>query len=581
MDNKIDLKERFPNMKPMTGAPPLVMVEGCGTSVYGRRDYDAETKTYVKTYCLCFIFIPLVPLCAYRVADAGKGRWYFLGREPLSTFARGVNYALLVALLWGCGMSAWRSYVESPAHRASVALAQAEACENKGELLAAAGKYFEVARMSTPSADLALRKLIHLAEIVLARNPDADTVAIVRTAAAAPGLGAERSRLCQLVAARTTALADTQPQDALRLLAVLPALGFNAKQFVILKEQVQRKVLAQDPTNLDVAVALALLAEERKDFGECDKLLTPVRDKLGVTEGARMLGSIYASQDKPDAAFILLDPYVESKLKDLHQAEQAYEAAAKACNEQGLAFLRAGRAPQSFYQEWKALGEKQRQAKVDDYLAAQWNQDPRMRNCQSALQQAARVVPVAMELGGTRMQRAQAMTDPEARRRELGAAEKLFMSIQNIAGHQDQFRFCAGQVAYWLGKPMEGKQQFDDLLAAHQRDHKTLIAVAMLLREVGAVSEARALAEEAYQRAANVSEKSDAAMTRAHVSLDNDDQIKWLQLTDTTNPGPAGSLQQALGEKAMWDGDDPKAEKHLREALKNFLGVAQELRNSE
>src|SRR5205807_371887 len=79
-------------------APPLFRINGCGFGVYGKRDFDPETGTYVKTYCFCLLFIPVVALSAYRVADASRG-WYFLGRVPLSGFARVWNVLLLAVAL--------------------------------------------------------------------------------------------------------------------------------------------------------------------------------------------------------------------------------------------------------------------------------------------------------------------------------------------------------------------------------------------------------------------------------------------------------------------------------------------------
>src|SRR5262245_29593490 len=79
------LNERFPEMEPISGPPTLSTINGIGSMVYGQRDFDAETGTYVKTQCFCLLFIPIMALKAFRVADAPGGGWYFLGRVPLSS----------------------------------------------------------------------------------------------------------------------------------------------------------------------------------------------------------------------------------------------------------------------------------------------------------------------------------------------------------------------------------------------------------------------------------------------------------------------------------------------------------------
>ncbi len=86
-----DLSSRFPNLRPIRSAPSLSTVNGIGCTVYGSRDHDPETGTYVKTHWFTFFFIPVFALGAYRVANAPSGGWYFIGREPLSGAAKAWN----------------------------------------------------------------------------------------------------------------------------------------------------------------------------------------------------------------------------------------------------------------------------------------------------------------------------------------------------------------------------------------------------------------------------------------------------------------------------------------------------------
>src|SRR5687767_13840449 len=82
-----DLRKKFPDMTPGVAAPSMFQFNGCGVALYGSRDADEETGTYVATWCLSLVFIPILALRAYRVARAMNGGWYFVGREPLSGFA--------------------------------------------------------------------------------------------------------------------------------------------------------------------------------------------------------------------------------------------------------------------------------------------------------------------------------------------------------------------------------------------------------------------------------------------------------------------------------------------------------------
>src|SRR5437764_240678 len=101
-----DLSSRFPQLRPLSSAPSLSTVTGIGCMVYGRRDLDDETGTYVKTHWFTFLFIPVLALGAYRVADAPPG-WYFHGRVSLSPGAKAWNVGVLCLLLGLIGLVWW------------------------------------------------------------------------------------------------------------------------------------------------------------------------------------------------------------------------------------------------------------------------------------------------------------------------------------------------------------------------------------------------------------------------------------------------------------------------------------------
>jgi hypothetical protein len=52
----------------------------------------------------------------------------------------------------------------------------------------------------------------------------------------------------------------------------------------------------------------------------CRSLLEPLADKLGESEGARILGEIYAREGKVEESFKLLNQYVTTRLPRLHAA---------------------------------------------------------------------------------------------------------------------------------------------------------------------------------------------------------------------------------------------------------------------
>jgi hypothetical protein len=98
------LQARFPDLEP--GQPPsLFTINGVGFMMYGHRDYDEATGTYVTSACVTVLFVPIFIMSSYRVADApaegwfSTGGWHVLGRVPLSPLAKGYNWMMLVVIL--------------------------------------------------------------------------------------------------------------------------------------------------------------------------------------------------------------------------------------------------------------------------------------------------------------------------------------------------------------------------------------------------------------------------------------------------------------------------------------------------
>lgn len=216
------------------------------------------------------------------------------------------------------------------------------------------------------------------------------------------------------------------------------------------------------------------------------------------------------------------------------------------------------------YQKQDKAGQEKM---VSEYVLERMKVDSALHAVQEKLAQAASTVPVALDLGIVRLYRGREIKDPEAKKKELEAAEKVFLSIRNVAGESDAYRMYYGQVLYWLGKHEEGKAAFDELLASKNRNHETLLGVGNTLREIGAHSEANVLFEEAYNQATKVEEKQQAAAMRRLSANDMDDHILWLGRCDTSKPHVQASLEAAKGKKMLSDGDRAGAIPHLKASI--------------
>lgn len=75
--------------KPIRREPRPSVIWGFGTRLYGRKDEDPGTGTYLSTQFVVAFLVPILPIARYRVADRGDGTHRFYGKAPL-TGAQGV-----------------------------------------------------------------------------------------------------------------------------------------------------------------------------------------------------------------------------------------------------------------------------------------------------------------------------------------------------------------------------------------------------------------------------------------------------------------------------------------------------------
>lgn len=572
-----NIRQRFPNLEPIAGPPSLWTVNGFGVGMYGKRDYDRETETYVKTRCVCAVFVPLFALGAYRVADAGARSWFFFGQERLSGFARTWNKALGGVAALVILTLVWNTYSTSPGYRARQDLHQAAQLMKAGEAVKAAGIY---RRQLHGPRDADARTGLKDAISACLRSDQPQTVAGgLRVLAAAPAdVNQPRPLVPDLgsqALARVTRFRTTDPDGALEVLTAASAFdpksaGLEPLELASLKRSLLREVVAAKPDNVPRVVELALIYEASDQLAQAIQVLQPCQTRLGVTEGARILGQHLLREGRNDESYALLFPYVQSQLDRLHSLEQAYTNALTRVSQRALDDLRHGRADRAFYDRYDRAPKAQQQEMVDEYIEQQLQRDTVYLRAIENFKSANRIVHVALDLGIVQLGRAQNLADPAARKTELEAAEKTFLSVRGFAGQTDEYRMFLGQVYYWLGKSAEGRQLFDKLLAANQRAFRLLLSLAQTLRAVGEYPDARALAEEAYQSGKVPKEKYTAAALRALIQKDSDDQIAWLEKADPEDNWIQIELNGARGKRALHAGKLTEAATFLQNAIHGY-----------
>ena len=87
------------NLKPINSAPSLRTVNGFGFTLYGCTEMDVQTRSYLSTYYFVIFWIPIFPICRYRVISTGSG-YSFLGKAPLRTFDKLHLFISLCIVSW-------------------------------------------------------------------------------------------------------------------------------------------------------------------------------------------------------------------------------------------------------------------------------------------------------------------------------------------------------------------------------------------------------------------------------------------------------------------------------------------------
>lgn len=569
-----ELRFRYPELQPINGMPALFNIYGCGLLMYGARDEDPELSTFVKTRYLCVFGIPLLALGSYRVAATSEGMM-ILGREPISTPMVWLNIIVLLAGLGGGATYGVHSLLTSDSYIAKRKIDEADRLFEAGKVGEALPLYEAVAVGATESAPVALERISRQVDQPDGRLKPADVAAVYRSAAQLSQAGRwpkGPAGLYDSAMARANQQAATDPRAAVMLLEVVSPIAPKGDDPTALMRQLLERIVAETPGDVEMVSRLAVLLEGKGEKGRCVTLLEPLRKRLGDSEGARVLGQIDAREGKIEEATSLLRPYVRSRLDRLRAAEERLKELIKTARDTAVEELKSGTAPGFDYRKAKAVGGDKAQEMAWAYVNAKLQADPAIAHAERAFEAQAGLASVALDLGMLLLQRAQGLTDPEARKAELAEAESTLLAISRLAGESPEFQLSLGQVYYWEGKSKEGRAEFDKLLKARDRDPRLLLQIASLLREVGSMAEASTLAEETYTRASEPALKQNAAMLRGLVETDPDKRLTWLER------GGGEGFQRAiiLSEKAykqLSEGAEDEAIRSLKESIGLYEGL--------
>jgi hypothetical protein len=471
------------------------------------------------------------------------------------------------------GFGGWQ-YYQSPNQVAARQVKQAAQARAEGHVVQAATLYAGVAQSGTEAAAQGAAGLKGLLEAAtLQALPAADAAQVLQQVQRARSAGHSPLPPAQVAAIAWPLVALHAEQDPVGAKAVLDAikpLDTDKARWAAAAEPLLDRIVAADPGNAAAAIELAVLLDQRRDCARCEALLAPHAAALGKGEGARILGRIYAAKGRPDESYALLQPYTEEKLKVFVKQEADYEAMVKSIEKSAIETLRNNQAPADFYARYDAADKDGKRQLVSSFVDEQMNASSALKSVVSGLRESSAIVPVALDLGIVTVQRAQTLADTAKRNAQFEAAEKVFLSIRGVAGNTDSYRLYLGQVYYWLGKQAEGRKMFDELLAAHQREADMLVEVASVLRAVGSIQEARAMAEEAYAKATDDDLRWGVAHLRSVMAIDPEDELAWLERSDRSQGRIRASIHTSRAQIAEIKGQRAVAQREYETAAEEF-----------
>lgn len=576
------LRQKYPDMKPVKRAPTLFSLNGFGLSLAGSRRKDLQLETLVKSHVITLLFIPVFTLGSYVVTPAENGGYYFLGKVGKGSFARFWNTFLIIALAGFISLGWWKAKQNSPEAIAKRKIAEAQAEAEAGRPIIAANLYLAHLNSGLPMQDEAREGLKENFKSGINSDQPGKISTALQIMTRSPGFRNQNqkfySEMSALALERAKHFSESNPAASLEVIERLDRLSAKNLDLEDLNTQRHQLLLTlteAQPDNPGLASKLAVILENEEKYEEAFALLNTHVDRLEDLEGSRILGQLMLGQGSPEIAAKLLDNYTKPRIKKWKDAEVRYNNHLETAYNRILAELNSNQGPASFYKEWEdATSENEKSEIVDSHIYGEIKKQPSFISTLEAYEGSSAIVPVIMDLGISELQSAQSTDDPSKREELLQSAEDRFLSLQASSGNSAQYKFFLGQVYFWSGRQEEGRKLFDEILADSDRSFENLLTLAETLREIGNTTEAKKLAEEAFNKTGVLPErKSDAASLMALMADDLDEKISWLEKITNKDLATKTRLAETKGHQLANEGKTKEAIQNFKEAAEGWANL--------
>jgi len=576
MDEQLSAK--FPEMKPVKGSPTLFTLNGCGLSIYGKRNFDAETGTYIATRFITLVFVPLFAVSSYRVADAEEGGWYFLGKEGVSKVWQMLNAVVLSLLIYAVGMISWSSYTSSPDYRQKKALEMVDQRE-KGAVMKSIVSLVDLHDIGGGKDREVEAKFQELALEGVSAGPWKEAKQVLNFVSSnryffdkLDGFDDDLSKTADKRLTEAVSGEHAQAQQlASQLIGMMSSLKHQSVDQFRKQDRAFLETLVADPSvDIQYATRLAEYCEAEGDKERCKGLLEPRIKDLADTEGARILGQIFVSEGQHSAAYPLLEGYVLPRLEKLKKASESFDKAADKSYDKTIKFLNDGQAPESFYTRYDKASEEDQSKMVNEIVVKRMDNDSNYKSALRVLREAGLVVPVAMDFGVMQLRRAQGLSDEAEKKELLQGAEKTFLALQSVASDDEDYQLSLGQVYFWMGRMNEGEELFASARKSSGDSVGMLYDQGTIYRELGDERKGLELLKQAHAKSKDKEDSYEIAKTIATMCDDAEEEIEWLKRCNQEDLSVKIGVSNAEGKLAYSKGDYTKALKHFERAHEDY-----------
>ncbi|MCE9581906.1 MAG: hypothetical protein K8T20_05245 [Planctomycetes bacterium] len=286
------------------------------------------------------------------------------------------------------------------------------------------------------------------------------------------------------------------------------------------------------------------------------------------------LGVAYARAGRPADAERILDPYVSTNLTPFIDGYAAWNAKSEAAAKSAWERLHSGaRVDQNFIRRLNSLPKDQSDAEAARWVRERVAEDGSVSAAERQWRPLEPVRFAARELAVLRLQEARALPAGDQRTALLASAEKLFLSLRKALGDNPGDELALAQVYFWLGRSKEANEIFEKL--EKDAPGELLIDMGEAMRTIGRESTARDYLEKAWNLLQGDA-KERAARTRVLTSDGIEDELKWLERCDGTDPYIVTMKGRLQARIAMRDGRFADAVAGLRAEVKYYSALGED-----